>query len=174
LQYYHNILFFFFTTTLDHNFLEISNSRSPIHFKQYTHHSLPTRHRNTANTLSMLPKMDYSNNVLPICLLTFSTTVYVLGVVLGVVFVLTQPQREEQLLDDIYHTVCSAIETENAAKNCNCGNGDKKQGSRGYPAPGCSPRGSCKKRAAAAAQPTTAAATTTTTTTTTMGAVGWR
>ncbi|EXK90408.1 hypothetical protein FOQG_07201 [Fusarium oxysporum f. sp. raphani 54005] len=48
--------------------------------------------------------MDFSNGVLSMCLLTFSTTVCVLGLILGVVFVLIHRQREEQLLDDIYHT----------------------------------------------------------------------
>ncbi|KNB11539.1 hypothetical protein FOXG_20528 [Fusarium oxysporum f. sp. lycopersici 4287] len=69
--------------------------------------------------------MDFSNGVLSMCLLTFSTTVCVLGLILGVVFVLIHRQREEQLLDDIYHTVCSAIEASDDAENCNCVNGEQ-------------------------------------------------
>lgn len=157
------ILLLFFTPTSNHNFFSrTSYSSSPIRFKPHIHHSLPTRHRNTTSTLSTLPKMDFSNGVLSTCLLTFSTTVCVLGLILGVVFVLIHRQREEQLLDDIYHTVCSAIEASDDAENCNCVNCEQRQGPRNYRVPNYSSIGSYKKRATAA-QPATAAATRTTT-----------
>ncbi|QGI69136.1 hypothetical protein CEK26_013093 [Fusarium fujikuroi] len=49
--------------------------------------------------------MDYSNGFLTVCILTFSTAVCILGLILGVVFIFFQRQREEQLLDDIHHTI---------------------------------------------------------------------
>ncbi|KAH7158758.1 hypothetical protein DER46DRAFT_367661 [Fusarium sp. MPI-SDFR-AT-0072] len=119
------MLLLFFTPTSNHNFFSrTSCSSSPIRFKPHIHHSLPPRYRDTTNALSTLPKMNYSNRVLPMCLLTFSTTVCVFGLILGVIFVLIHRQREEQLLDDIYHTVCSAIEASDAAENYNCVNGE--------------------------------------------------
>ncbi|CVK93014.1 uncharacterized protein FMAN_16117 [Fusarium mangiferae] len=48
--------------------------------------------------------MDYSNGFLTVCILTFSTAVCILGLILGVVFIFFQRQRDEHLLDDIHHT----------------------------------------------------------------------
>ncbi|VTT73292.1 unnamed protein product [Fusarium fujikuroi] len=64
--------------------------------------------------------MDYSNGFLTVCILTFSTAVCILGLILGVVFIFFQRQREEQLLDDIHHTVCAAIEASYDAENFGC------------------------------------------------------
>ncbi|KAF4497726.1 hypothetical protein FAGAP_6084 [Fusarium agapanthi] len=48
--------------------------------------------------------MNYNNEFFTVCILAFSTTVCILGLILGVVFIFFQRQRDEQLLDDIYHT----------------------------------------------------------------------
>ncbi|KAF5641563.1 uncharacterized protein FTJAE_4040 [Fusarium tjaetaba] len=68
--------------------------------------------------------MDYSNGLFTVCILAFSTTVCILGLILGVVFIFLQRQRDEQLLDDIYNTVCAANEASYDAENCNCLNGE--------------------------------------------------
>ncbi|KAF5715127.1 hypothetical protein FMUND_7040 [Fusarium mundagurra] len=64
--------------------------------------------------------MSYSNGLFTVCILAFSTTVCILGLILGVVFIFLQRQRDEQLLDDIYDTVCAAVEAAYDAENCNC------------------------------------------------------
>ncbi|KAG4254205.1 hypothetical protein FPRO04_06459 [Fusarium proliferatum] len=71
--------------------------------------------------------MDYSNGFLTVCILTFSTAVCILGLILGVVFIFFQRQREEQLLDDIHHTVCAAIEASYDAENFGCVNDEQTQ-----------------------------------------------
>ncbi|KAF5581700.1 hypothetical protein FPCIR_9955 [Fusarium pseudocircinatum] len=48
--------------------------------------------------------MNYSNGLFTVCILAFSTAVCILGLILGVVFIFLQRQRDEQLLDDIYNT----------------------------------------------------------------------
>ncbi|KAF4952704.1 hypothetical protein FGADI_6594 [Fusarium gaditjirri] len=98
--------------------------------------------------------MDFSDGVLTMCLLTFSSTICVLGLILCIVFVLIQRQREEQLLDDIYNAVCSAIEASDDAENCNCVDCEEVQGPRNDWVPNYSSIGS-SKQSATAAQPST-------------------
>ncbi|KAF5595600.1 uncharacterized protein FSUBG_9112 [Fusarium subglutinans] len=71
--------------------------------------------------------MNYDNGFFTVCILAFSTTVCILGLILGVVFIFFQRQRDEQLLDDIYDTVCAAVEASYDAGNCNCANGEQRQ-----------------------------------------------
>ncbi|KLO96532.1 uncharacterized protein LW93_13634 [Fusarium fujikuroi] len=94
--------------------------------------------------------MDYSNGFLTVCILTFSTAVCILGLILGVVFIFFQRQREEQLLDDIHHTVCAAIEASYDAENFGCVNDEQTQVLRNYRVPNYSSMGSYKKKATAA------------------------
>jgi hypothetical protein len=124
-----------------------------LFFKSTSNHIprfLPTRHRNTTNILSTFPKMDYSNGLFTVCILAFCTTVCILGLILGVVFIFLQRQRDEQLLDDIYNTVCAANEVSYDAEDCNCMNGEQRQVPRNHRVPNYSSMGSQRKRASAA------------------------